>query len=96
MSAQRDIDETLESRTTLYGDYSGGVRLRATLMASIKARYKEINGCTMPLIDEEHFRDICQKLSRLAGTPRHIDSWHDIIGYAKLVEQDIHENLGGT
>jgi len=83
------INETLESRDTSYGDYSMGVRLRATLMAAIKTRYKETHKVEMPSIDEEHFRDIAQKLSRLAVNPRHIDSWHDIAGYAILVENDL-------
>jgi hypothetical protein len=83
------IDETLASRELVYGDYPSGIRLRATLMAAIKTRYKEMHKMDMPVIDEEHFRDIIQKLSRLAVTPRHIDSWHDIAGYARLVENDL-------
>ena len=87
------ISETLKSRALIYGDYPSGIRLRATLMAAIKAQYKEKHKLDMPMIDEEHFRDIVQKLSRLAVTPRHIDSWHDIAGYARLVENDIKSPL---
>jgi hypothetical protein len=83
---ERCLEDTLASRASVYGDYIGGVRLRAILMASIKSRYKEIHKKEMSQIYEEYFRDIVQKLSRLAVTPDHIDSWHDIAGYAKLVE----------
>jgi len=33
------------------------------------------------------FSKIIMKLSRLSVTPNHIDSWTDIAGYARLIEQ---------
>ena len=83
------ISKTLESRASVYGDYPGGIRLRDTLMAAIEGRYEQIHEVPMPRIDIEHFRDIIEKISRVAATPRHIDSWYDIAGYALLVEKDL-------
>jgi len=38
--------------------------------------------------------DICNKLCRLACTPNHIDSWHDIAGYATRVEETLKRKRG--
>jgi len=85
------IDETLEQRGSVYGDYDGGCRLRVDIMNLIRNRHKAVNGKAMPLIYEEYIRDIVNKLSRLATSPNHIDTWHDIAGYAKLTEEILHE-----
>src|SRR5210317_2375701 len=84
-----NIDDTLKERVSIYGNYSGGIRFRANLMRTIKDRYYEVHKEDMPDVDAERLRDIVCKLSRLAVSPDHIDSWHDISGYAKLAEDDL-------
>jgi len=35
---------------------------------------------------------ICHKISRIVnGDPNYKDSWHDIIGYAKLIEDKLED-----
>jgi len=86
------IDQTLDARGGVYGDYYGMIRLRATLMDAIQARHYNIHGCEMNIVDEEHIRDIVLKLTRLAASPRHLDTWHDIVGYSTLVENELKES----
>ncbi len=86
------VEKTLKERGENYGDYSGGSRLRADIMIEIKARYLEVNEEEMSEHHAGKILDIVNKLSRLAATPDHIDSWHDIVGYATLSEEYyIHE-----
>lgn len=82
-----NVNETLKERGKVYGDYKGGSFFRSVVMRAIIARYKEVNHGGMPDIYMVYLYDIVNKLSRLASTPDHIDTWHDIAGYAMLVEE---------
>jgi len=55
-------------------------------MDAIKDRHQEVHGRVMPILDEARLYDIVLKLTRLAVSPRHLDSWHDLVGYATLAE----------
>lgn len=81
-----NVNKTLEDRGAHYGKYSEGVKLRATIMNLIKDRHLEANGDCMPRVFESMMWDLVNKLSRLAVSPDHIDTIHDIGGYAKLYE----------
>jgi len=72
----------LEERGKVYGDYQGGTELRAAIMEIIEDRYLLTNNETMPRVI--CIFDIVNKLSRLAVTPTHVDSWRDISGYSTL------------
>jgi len=80
------VQETLEERGEVYGDYKGGLEFRNDVLAVIRERYKQVNNVDMPQEQEMWFMDIVGKMSRLAVSPDHIDSWHDLAGYALLVE----------
>lgn len=82
-----NVNETLKERGKVYGDYKGGSEFRANVMELIINRYAEVNHGGMPAIHMVYVYDIVNKLSRLAVTPYHIDTWHDIAGYATLVEK---------
>lgn len=82
-----NVNETLKERGKVYGDYKGGSEFRAKVMELIVDRYAEVNHGGMPAIHMVYVYDIVNKLSRLAVTPYHIDTWHDIAGYATLVEK---------
>ena len=48
---------------------------------------------SMSAVQQEALHMICSKLARIAnGDPNHVDSWHDIAGYASLVVKDINGN----
>lgn len=82
-----EVKETLKERGKVYGDYKGGSEFRANVMELIVDRYAKVNHGGMPAIHMVYVYDIVNKLSRLAVTPYHIDTWHDIAGYATLVEK---------
>lgn len=84
-----NVNETLKERGKVYGDYKGGSEFRANVMELIVDRYAKVNHGGMPAIHMVYVYDIVNKLSRLAVTPYHIDTWHDIAGYATLVEKAI-------
>ena len=45
------------------------------------------NGHIMPYAHEEALHMICSKIARIMnGDINHLDSWHDIGGYSKLIE----------
>lgn len=81
------IEDTLSKRTEVYGDYEGGTLLRAEIMNLILERHNNATGKCMQMEPFTMILDIVNKLSRIAVTPEHIDSWHDIAGYATLVEK---------
>lgn len=80
-----DINKILHDRNKNYGDYKGGSKFRADVMSLIMQRYKEVNGHSLSYIDIVYIYDLVNKLSRIASTPSHLDSWQDISGYAMLV-----------
>ena len=81
------IENTLQERGSVYGDYELGCIFRADVMGMVKA-IRDRNGLVpMTPTEEVHIFDIVNKLSRLVTSPDHIDTWHDIAGYATLVER---------
>lgn len=83
----QDIDTTLRERDDAYGEFS--------LQAEISQDLKEVMRHT-PLYDDlspamvEALEMILHKIARiLNGDPTHTDSWHDVQGYARLVEIDL-------
>lgn len=79
-------DQVLEQRGTVYGDFYDGVSLEAVILENIKDRYRKTHGKELDPIYVIYLSKIAMKLSRLAVSPNHIDSWTDIAGYARLVE----------
>lgn len=80
------IKETLKERGEIYGDYGLNVESIASIMNILQKLHHTNTGETMNLIDYSNLNYIVIKLVRLGVTPEHIDSWHDISGYAKLIE----------
>ena len=82
-----DVSDTLKNRNNTHGDYHEQAELAAAL--------RRIMGTGlnwMKLTDQEQdaLLMIAVKLSRiLSGNPHEPDHWHDIAGYATLVERDI-------
>ena len=77
------IDKTLDERGTRYGKF--------TSHAEITQRIKEVmwdypNWQHLAPDQCEALEMIAHKIGRiLSGDPNYHDSWHDIVGYAKLV-----------
>ena len=81
---QTDVQETLNERENSHGDFIENGRLMQELKNA--CRYHTNWGALVPH-QREAIDMICHKLGRiLCGNPNHIDHWHDIAGYATLVE----------
>jgi hypothetical protein len=79
-----DINETLKQRGQRYGTF---VENAATAQ-NLKNVLRSSDNWTWLDYDMQQALDvICDKASRiLSGDPTYADNWHDIAGYAKLVE----------
>ena len=82
------IDQTLKERGKIYGQYSEVARISQ----NIKAAYEDsANWHCLDPEKRESLHMIANKISRiLNGDPSDWDSWHDIIGYATLIEKNLH------
>jgi hypothetical protein len=84
MSNQRDILKTLTERGNRYGKFTD----HAEITQHFKALAHNHEGWDDMDADMREALDmIFHKIGRiLSGDPTYDDSWHDIAGYAKLVE----------
>lgn len=88
------IDKTLSERESNYGEYID----LATISQRLKETIRDTNNWEELSPDMKETLDmICHKMARiLNGNPYHFDSWHDIIGYARLVEIYLERKNGGS
>lgn len=81
---KQTIEATLAERQAQYGDFKSVANTTGQLMAVI---LNSNNGKTLPYAHEEALHMICSKIARIMnGDYNHKDSWHDIGGYSKLIE----------
>lgn len=79
----RQVEATLAERQNQYGDFSkvAGVSQHLQSLLSV-GNFSDTQ--------QEAIQMICSKLARLAcGDADHVDSWHDIAGYATLIVKDL-------
>lgn len=83
-----NIDSTLEDRGNRYGSYVDVSQTTMDLFATLCERMQGREGFHAYHIEALHM--ICNKLARtVCGDPMYADNWHDIAGYARLVENEI-------
>ena len=83
-----DIKEVLEERGKRYGDFPDHAKITQNIK---RAMLNSPNWPTLSDDKKEALEMIAHKIGRiLNGDPEYIDSWTDIIGYAKLVEDTLH------
>jgi hypothetical protein len=78
-----DINATLDERGSRYGSFTGHSEITQNLKSIMRVTPK-----WSQLADDqrESLEMIAHKIGRiLNGDPNYHDSWHDIVGYAKLV-----------
>lgn len=80
------VEATLKQRGHIYGDYSQVIATRARIMSLLEAHHQQVNGTGIPDNMEVAIGDIVLKLVRGSGAPHYADSWHDLAGYATLIE----------
>ena len=80
-----NITETLEERGKRYGSFAG----HAAITQDIKRAMSESrNWLELEPDQKEALEMIAHKIGRIVnGDPDYADSWHDIAGYARLVEE---------
>jgi len=85
----KNVDDTLNDRGQHYGDFARTF----DVIQQIKGALKDGAGwADMPPERREALEMIAVKMGRLvSGDSGHADSWHDIAGYARLVEQSVLE-----
>ena len=82
-----DINTTLVERGRRYGTFAGHAGVTQRIKAAIVSapRYAQLTPSQREALDM-----IAHKVGRiLNGDPNYADSWHDIAGYATLVEQEL-------
>ena len=79
------VDETLATRASKYGDFADVARISEKLLEAARSE-----GPFWDKLDDtkkEGVKLILHKIARaISGDPEYRDNWHDIAGYAKLVE----------
>ena len=78
------IDETLNERGKRYGKFTEHARITQAIK---RAMIDSPNWSTLADDQKESLEMVAHKIGRvLNGDPDYNDSWHDIVGYVKLVE----------
>lgn len=84
-----NIEETLKEREEKYGKFSNYARITSEFKAVC---FKHQLSKDFNHIHSEALDMIFTKIARiLSGDPNHTDNWHDIAGYATLVEKELTE-----
>lgn len=79
------VDNTLAERGKTYGEFHEQARITQELKHAMR-RSQNWAGLTHEA--SEALEMIASKIARiLNGDPNYIDSWHDIVGYARLIEK---------
>ena len=87
------IDATLDERGTRYGDFTGHAEITQGLK---DVMFATDNWSALADDQKEALEMVAHKIGRiLNGDPNYIDSWHDIIGYTRLVEQRLEKEQWG-
>lgn len=83
MSEIQNIDDTLAERGSRYGSFAEHARISQSIK---DAMIVSPNWTKLAPDQREALEMIAHKVARiLNGDPDYHDSWHDIIGYTKLV-----------
>jgi len=78
-----NIDDTLKERGSRYGDFKEHARITQNIK---RAMVDSPNWASLSDDKREALEMLAHKVGRvLNGDPEYHDSWHDIIGYTKLV-----------
>lgn len=84
------IDNTLEERNNRYGDFKDHARITQNIK---RAMVDSPNWANLPDEMQEALEMTAHKIGRiLNGDPQYKDSWHDIIGYIRLVEKNLKDD----
>ena len=89
-----EIDETLKKRGARYGEFGEHAKITQRLK---DVMHESPNWEALEPAQKKALEMIVHKIgSILNGTPDYIDSWRDLVGYARLVEQILNDKEGAT
>ena len=87
---QGSIEQTLAQRQSQYGCFEDVAFVTQGMIELMR----KCNYDKMPASHQEALHMICSKMARIVnGDFNHKDSWHDIGGYAKLIEDEIFDDI---
>lgn len=79
------VHATLAERERTYGDFEDNAEMAQRLKSVMRTGEA---WCRLDPDQREALEMIASKVSRIVtGDPNHVDSWHDVSGYATLVER---------
>ncbi|MCK4706134.1 MAG: hypothetical protein KAT90_11680 [Gammaproteobacteria bacterium] len=82
-----DINKTLEERGSRYGKFDEHARITQNMK---RAMADSPNWLKLTDDKREALEMLAHKIGRiLNGDPEYKDSWHDIVGYTKLIEDTL-------
>lgn len=80
-----EVNTTLQERGSLYGPFDGHAKITQELKGVM---HTHIGWEKLSPAQRESLEMIANKIGRiLNGDPNYPDSWHDIAGYASLVDK---------
>lgn len=83
MTIESNIDQTLAERGRRYGEFDEHARITQNIK---RAMIDSPNWAKLSDDKKEALDMVAHKIGRiLNGDPEYHDSWHDLVGYAKLV-----------
>jgi hypothetical protein len=82
-----DIDKTLAERGKRYGHFTEQFRVAQDIKGVMQESH---NWSNLPPYMREALDMMAHKMSRiLCGDSLHRDNWHDLVGYAKLIDDHL-------
>jgi hypothetical protein len=91
---ESNVEQTLIDRESTYGSFRDVADTTSKLMGVL---LNSKNGQILPCAHQEALHMICLKMARIVnGDHNFIESWHDISGYAILIENELRATDGAT
>lgn len=85
-----DVNKTLDERGEHYGKFRNHAELSQKLKQEMK---KKATWWDLSPSQQESLEMIANKIARiLNGDPNYADNWHDIAGYATLIDLQLQED----
>lgn len=88
-----DVNSTLSERGKRYGNFVGHADITQTFK-KLQHGFAIDRKCVLTHSQQEALDMIFHKIGRiLNGDPNHADSWHDIAGYATLIDKELNNEI---
>lgn len=88
------VDDTLKERGTRYGDFADHAMIAQRLQDVMHTIPSDWGWSKLNDVQKQALTVIADKIARiLSGDPNYADNWHDIQGYARLVEERLDPNF---